>query len=99
MKIRISGKRFPRTLVIKDVPCQACARRCKRGKGTLADFGVAKDIIVTTPEESGHRGRLVGTLLRPALREGKTLYARQYDSVRGPPLAAPPLRRGQSRFG
>lgn len=42
----------------------------------LSDFSVAKDIIVTTPEEIVRRGDLVGTVLRPALREGKVLYER-----------------------
>ena len=36
----------------------------------LADFPVGKDIIVTTPDEIARRGHLVGTVLRPALREG-----------------------------
>jgi predicted nucleotidyltransferase len=40
----------------------------------LADLPVCKDIIVTTPEEIARRGDLVGTVLRPALREGKVLY-------------------------
>ena len=40
----------------------------------LADLPVSKDIVVTTPEEIDRRGSLVGTLLRPALREGKGLY-------------------------
>ncbi|HUU59185.1 MAG TPA: nucleotidyltransferase domain-containing protein [Phycisphaerae bacterium] len=43
-------------------------RRC------LAGFPVPKDIIVTTPDEIARRGDLVGSILRPALREGKTLY-------------------------
>ncbi len=43
----------------------------------LTDIAIAKDIIVTTPEEIRRRGHLVGTILRPALKEGKTLYARQ----------------------
>lgn len=42
----------------------------------LADLPVCKDIIVTTPEEITRRGDLVGTVLRPALREGKVLYER-----------------------
>lgn len=42
----------------------------------LADFPVCKDIIVTTPEEIARRGDLVGTILRPALREGQVLYER-----------------------
>jgi predicted nucleotidyltransferase len=43
---------------------------------SLAKFGVAKDIIVTTREEIARRGDLVGTVLRPALREGRVLYER-----------------------
>ena len=42
----------------------------------LADLPVSKDIIVTTPEEIARRGDLVGSILRPALREGKVLYER-----------------------
>ncbi|HQE91824.1 MAG TPA: nucleotidyltransferase domain-containing protein [Anaerolineae bacterium] len=42
----------------------------------LVDFTVSKDIIVTTPDEIERRGDLVGTILRPALREGKVLYER-----------------------
>ncbi|GAB4466567.1 MAG: nucleotidyltransferase domain-containing protein [Anaerolineae bacterium] len=42
----------------------------------LADFPVFKDIVVTTTEELERRGDLVGTVLRPALREGKVLYER-----------------------
>jgi predicted nucleotidyltransferase len=40
----------------------------------LADLPVCKDVVVTTPEEITRRGNLVGTILRPALREGKVLY-------------------------
>ncbi len=42
----------------------------------LRDMPVAKDVVVTTPEEIERRGELVGTVLRPALREGKVLYER-----------------------
>jgi predicted nucleotidyltransferase len=42
----------------------------------LADLPVCKDIIVTTPEDVARRGNLVGSVLRPALREGKVLYER-----------------------
>jgi len=45
-------------------------RRC------LDRFPVSKDVIVTTPEEIERRGHLVGTVLRPALREGIILYER-----------------------
>ncbi len=42
----------------------------------LAGFPVPKDIIVTTPDEITRRGDLIGTVLRPALREGKVIYDR-----------------------
>ena len=42
----------------------------------LAHLPVSKDIIVTTPEEIARRGDLVGTVLRPALREGRVIYER-----------------------
>ncbi len=40
----------------------------------LSDLPVAKDIIVSTPDEIARRGDLVGDVLRPALAEGKVLY-------------------------
>lgn len=42
----------------------------------LGDLPVSKDIVVTTPEEIARRGDLVGSVLRPALREGTVLYER-----------------------
>jgi predicted nucleotidyltransferase len=42
----------------------------------LHEFKVPKDIILVTPEEMGRRRHLVGTIVRPALREGKVLYVR-----------------------
>ena len=43
---------------------------------TLGDLPVAKDIVVTTPEEIERRGHVVGSVLYAALREGKTIYER-----------------------
>jgi predicted nucleotidyltransferase len=40
----------------------------------LSDLPVCKDIIVTTPDEIVRRGDLAGSVLRPALREGKVIY-------------------------
>lgn len=37
---------------------------------------VPKDIILASPEEVARRRNIIGTLIRPALREGKVLYAR-----------------------
>ncbi len=40
----------------------------------FSDLPVCKDIIVTTPDEIDRRGDLTGSVLRPALREGKVVY-------------------------
>lgn len=42
----------------------------------LSDIHVPKDILVATPEEIQRRKNIVGTVIRPALREGRVLYAR-----------------------
>jgi predicted nucleotidyltransferase len=42
----------------------------------LHDIHVAKDIIVVTPEDVIRYRNVPGTLVRPALLEGKLLYAR-----------------------
>lgn len=42
----------------------------------LSDLPVPKDVVVTDVDEIARRGDLVGTVLRPALREGKVLYER-----------------------
>ena len=42
----------------------------------LHDIRIPIDIIVTTPEEVERRKNLVGTVIRPALREGEIIYVR-----------------------
>ena len=42
----------------------------------LHDIAVPKDIILATPDEIASQRDIVGTLIQPALREGKVLYAR-----------------------
>src|SRR3989449_6598810 len=42
----------------------------------LAGMGLAKDVIVATPEEVEKYRDLVGTIIYPAMREGKLLYER-----------------------
>jgi predicted nucleotidyltransferase len=42
----------------------------------LHDIRVAKDVIVTRPEDFAWRKDVVGTIEWPAAREGKVLYAR-----------------------
>jgi predicted nucleotidyltransferase len=43
----------------------------------LHDIPVAKDVIVVTPDDFEWRKEVVGTIERPAAREGKLLYARK----------------------
>ena len=42
----------------------------------VGDLPVAKDIVVTTPDHIARRGHIIGTVLLPALREGRVLYER-----------------------
>jgi predicted nucleotidyltransferase len=42
----------------------------------LAGMGLAKDIIVVTPEELARYRDLVGTIIYPAMREGRVVYER-----------------------
>lgn len=42
----------------------------------LSDLPIDKDIVLTTPEAFGRRGMHAGTVLRPALSEGITVYER-----------------------
>ena len=37
----------------------------------LSDLPVFKDIVVTSPDEIARRGRLVGSILQPALADGR----------------------------
>jgi uncharacterized protein len=43
---------------------------------SLSDLPVSKDIVVTTPDEIERRGKIIGDVLRPALREGIIIYER-----------------------
>jgi len=42
----------------------------------LHDIAVPKDIILVTPDQVERQRNVVGTLIRPALQEGKVLYVR-----------------------
>lgn len=42
----------------------------------VADLPVSKDIVVTCTRDLETRGKLASTVLYPALREGKVVYAR-----------------------
>jgi predicted nucleotidyltransferase len=49
---------------------------CVEIRGVLHGFGLAKDIIVTTPSEWESYRDIAGSLIRTAHEEGKTLYDR-----------------------
>lgn len=42
----------------------------------LAGMGLPKDIIVVTPEEMARSRDIIGTIVYPAVREGKIIYDR-----------------------
>lgn len=42
----------------------------------LHDIAVPVDVIVVTPDEVARRRNIPGTIIRPALLEGKVLYVR-----------------------
>ena len=54
------------------------SKRAKQVEVRLAlhDIRLPKDIIVVTPDEFRRRQNVVGTIVRPAVKEGKVLYAR-----------------------
>ena len=60
-------------LVIKS--CKNRRETARRIRRRLIGIGVPKDIIVATPEDIEHYKDAVGLIYRPALREGKVLYA------------------------
>ena len=62
-------------LVVMPVSGSRRAQRLKI-RTALSGIGVAKDIVLVTPEEIEQYRDLVGTIIRPALREGKVLYER-----------------------
>ena len=47
-----------------------------RIRKALAGMGLAKDVIVATPEELERYRNLVGTIIYPAMHEGRVLYER-----------------------
>jgi predicted nucleotidyltransferase len=46
-------------------------------RAAVRDVRVPKDIIISRPEEFQWRKDIVGTIERPATREGRILYARE----------------------
>jgi len=46
-------------------------------RAAVRDVHIPKDILVSRPEEFQWRKDIVGTIERPAVREGRILYARE----------------------
>jgi len=64
-------------LVVAQVPFAQKRRRQVEMGVALDDIPVPKDIILVTPDEVKQDRNIVGTLVYPALREGKVLYVRR----------------------
>jgi predicted nucleotidyltransferase len=45
-------------------------------RSVLTDLIIPTDVIVTTPQEIELRGNVIGSVLRPALAEGRVLHER-----------------------
>lgn len=60
-------------LVIKS--CRNRRETARRIRRSLLGIGVSKDIIVATPQDLERYKDTVGLIYRPALKEGKVLYA------------------------
>ena len=63
-------------LVLMEVPGSKRRMAAEIG-AALHGFRLPKDIIVTTPSEFEERKGIVGTIERPAAREGRVLYVRR----------------------
>ena len=60
-------------LVIKS--CKNRRRTARKIRHKLIGIGIPKDIIVATPEDIERYKDTIGLIYRPALKEGKVLYA------------------------
>lgn len=60
-------------LVIKD--CGHRRRTATKIERSLIGIGIPTDVIVATPDDIEHYKDTIGLIYRPALREGKTIYA------------------------
>ena len=62
-------------LIIMPIPGSKRRQRVEI-RVALNGIGIAKDIIVVTPEEAELYKDQIGTIIQPALKEGKVLYER-----------------------
>ena len=61
-------------LIVMNVPKSSKRKWKQQLYYHLAGIGISKDIIVVTPDEIEKYKDIAGTVLFPALREGKLLY-------------------------
>ncbi len=67
------------------MPVQGSRRKLRVAiRAAVSGVGLAKDIIVVTPEEAERYRDTAGTLIRAALREGKVLYERPEEQAGEP---------------
>ncbi len=64
-------------LVVAPVPFAQKRKRQLEMRIALHDVRVPKDIILVTPEEVERDRNITGTIVYPAVREGKVLYIRR----------------------
>jgi uncharacterized protein len=60
-------------LVVK--PCGHRRRTARKIERSLIGIGIPTDIIVAKPEDIDRYKNTIGLIYRPALNEGKTIYA------------------------
>jgi len=60
-------------LVVK--PCEDRRETARQIYQRLRGVGAPKDIVVVTPEDIERHRDTIGLIIRPALREGKVVYA------------------------
>jgi uncharacterized protein len=63
-------------LVLASVPLDEKRNLTVAALDAVNDVPVSVDVVVTDPDEIARRGDLIGTVLRPALREGVVVYER-----------------------
>jgi predicted nucleotidyltransferase len=73
-------------LVIK--PCRHRRRTARKIERGLIGIGIPTDVIVAKPQDIERYKDTIGFIYRPALREGKIIYAAQEGHFRNGPAVA-----------
>jgi predicted nucleotidyltransferase len=71
-----AGEESDVDLLVVVPSCEDTKRATISMMRAVADLPVSKDILVASASELETRGKLASTVLYPALREGRVLYAR-----------------------